>query len=118
MNEQEKALEQAALEFARANKKKIAKEITDRQRYLSESSPVSVFMAGSPGAGKTEFSKRYLSLLQENSGYEILRIDPDDYRSRIPGYTGSNSWLVQGAATTHRGSRLPMSGFRLSAVSG
>ena len=99
MNEQEKDLEQAALEFARANKKKIAREITDRQRYLSESSPVSVFMAGSPGAGKTEFSKRYLSLLQESSGYEILRIDPDDYRSLIPGYTGSNSWLVQGAAT-------------------
>jgi glutaredoxin-related protein len=99
MNEQEKALEQAALEFARANKKKIAREITDRKRYLSESNPVSVFMAGSPGAGKTEFSKRYLSLLQENSGYEILRIDPDDYRSRIPGYTGNNSWLVQSAAT-------------------
>ncbi len=46
MSEREKALEQAALEFARANKKKIAREITDRKRYLSESNPVSVFMAG------------------------------------------------------------------------
>ena len=60
MNEQEKAQEQAALEFARANKKKIAREITDRQRYLSESSPVSghqahrVYVSGSPAPSQVE----------------------------------------------------------------
>lgn len=87
------------MEYARSNKKRIARNLTDRQRYPSETHPVSVFMAGSPGAGKTEFSKQYLHLLQESSGFEILRIDPDDYRGLIPGYVGDNSWLVQGAVT-------------------
>ena len=57
-------------------------------------------MAGSPGAGKTEFSKEYLKLLREDDdNFEVLRIDPDEYRALIPGYTGNNSWLVQAAAT-------------------
>lgn len=99
MTQQEKELEEAALAYARANKKRIARKLTDRQLYPSETHPVSVFMAGSPGAGKTEFSKQYLRLLQESSGFEILRIDPDDYRGLVPGYVGDNSWLVQGAAT-------------------
>lgn len=98
MNTEKQELEQAAIAFARANKKRLARQITDRRRYLSEINPVAVFMAGSPGAGKTEFSKQYLDLLQEETGLEILRIDPDEYRALIPGYTGSNSWLVQGAA--------------------
>ncbi|MDD5083347.1 MAG: zeta toxin family protein [Candidatus Moranbacteria bacterium] len=56
--------------------------------------PVSIFMAGSPGAGKTEFSKRLIKRL----GGNIVRIDADDIRDMLPQYQGKNSYVVHGAA--------------------
>jgi hypothetical protein len=43
---------QQAVAFAKANKKKIARELTDSAIYPPEPDPVAVFMAGSPGAGQ------------------------------------------------------------------
>lgn len=43
-------ISEEALRFARSNKKSIARRLTDKAIYPSEESPVSVFMAGSPGA--------------------------------------------------------------------
>ena len=91
----------AAIEFAKHNKEKIAKELTDKTLYLPSAMPISVFMAGSPGAGKTELSRNFISLLGD-FGDElrgVVRINGDDVRARIPGYTGSNSNLVHGAAS-------------------
>lgn len=90
-----------ALTFARRNKVQIARKWTDRERYAPEERPVSIFMAGSPGAGKTEVSKEYVAAVGEfrEEGMDglgnILRIDPDDLRDELPGYTGDNSWLFQ-----------------------
>lgn len=90
----------AAVEFARANKKRIAKELTDTSIYLPEIDPVSVFMAGSPGAGKTESSKELVRELESGrNDSKILRIDPDDLRAHCPGYDGHNSALFQGAVS-------------------
>jgi hypothetical protein len=50
MNEEEQQITLEAKIFAKKNKNRIAKEITDS--YPNESSPVSVFMAGSPGQVK------------------------------------------------------------------
>lgn len=88
------AIERQALEFARANKKSIARRFTDISRFPPEDDPVSVFMAGSPGAGKTEASIELLAMLEERNA-EILRIDPDDLRNEFPKYSGDNSWLFQ-----------------------
>ena len=96
-DEQEK-IRLAAIEFAKANKKAIAKQLTDAARFVAEENPVSVFMAGSPGAGKTEASIELIATLGSN-GAEVLRIDPDELRSELPGYTGDNSWLFQGAVS-------------------
>ena len=87
-----------ALDFARKNKKDIAKRLTDASRFLPEDEPVSVFMAGSPGAGKTEASIELLAIVEENFA-EILRIDPDELRHEFPYYTGDNSWLFQPAVS-------------------
>jgi len=60
------------------------------------SNPVTYFMAGSPGAGKTEFSKNFVaSFFPINS---CVRIDADDIREMIPCYDGKNSHGVQSAA--------------------
>jgi hypothetical protein len=73
-----KLVEQAKA-FVRDNRREIAKALTDPNIYLPEEHPVSVFMAGSPGAGKTEAS---LELLAQY-GNRVLRIDPDDLRALI-----------------------------------
>lgn len=88
-----------ALAFARANRKRIAKELTDPNKYRPDELPVSVFMAGSPGAGKTEFSKNIISILEKSNDHQVIRIDGDDIRSMLPGYTGDNSYLFQGAVS-------------------
>lgn len=68
--------------------------LTEKSRFMPEEKPVSVFMAGSPGAGKTEASIELLASIKED-GVEILRIDPDDLRNEFADYTGNNAWLFQ-----------------------
>ena len=51
-------------------------------------------MAGSPGAGKPEYSKNLIKGFEGKS----VRIDADEIRSFIPEYNGKNSDEVQGAA--------------------
>jgi predicted ABC-type ATPase len=89
-------IQEEALAYARANKKAIAKRVTDPIRFVAEENPVSVFMAGSPGAGKTEAS---LELLKTFGDMPVMRIDPDELRGEFPGYTGGNAWLFQRAVS-------------------
>lgn len=88
-----------AIAFAKKNKEKIAKELTDPNIYAPSQYPISVFMAGSPGAGKTEYSKNLIEILEEDEKRRVVRIDADDVRPHLPGYTGSNSYLFQGATS-------------------
>ncbi|GHE20830.1 zeta toxin family protein [Halomonas urumqiensis] len=90
---------EAAIQHARRHKKAIAKRLTDKSVYPREKLPVSVFMAGSPGAGKTESSLALLETFREKAGLKVLRIDPDELRGELPGYTGGNSWLFQHAVS-------------------
>lgn len=83
-----------AVQFARDHRKAIARDRTDPERFPPESEPVSVFMAGSPGAGKTEAS---IELVERFPGWQIIRIDPDELRELFPGYNGSNAWIFQPA---------------------
>lgn len=96
LTERDARIEQEAIEFARTHKKIIAKRLTDPEKFRAEKNPVSVFMAGSPGAGKTEAS---IELLKETDGSAVIRIDPDDLRSEFPAYTGDNAWLFQKAVS-------------------
>lgn len=87
-----------AIEFAKQNKKRIANELANLIKYASDNIPISVFMAGSPGAGKTEFSKNLIQILEEDKEKSrVVRIDGDEVRQLIPGYIGNNSHLFQGA---------------------
>lgn len=94
----DREIKEVADEFARLNKKKLARELTDTNRFHPDDIPVTVFMAGSPGAGKTESSKSLIAQFVHNDS-AILRIDADELRERIPGYNGNNSSLFQGATS-------------------
>ena len=94
---EEDRIENEALDFAKKHKKSIAKRLTDTKIYQSEDNPVSVFMAGSPGAGKTETSVELIERL--SNGSRVLRIDPDDLRAEFSTYTGNNSYLFQKAVS-------------------
>ena len=96
ITDEEQAVWDEAIRFARSNKKSIANRLTDRDTYPPEKEPVSVFMAGSPGAGKTEASMALLSLFSDTA---ILRIDPDELRNEFEAYKGGNAWLFQGAVS-------------------
>lgn len=85
-----------SIAFARSNKKAIGRRLTNKEQYPPEEEPVSVFMAGSPGAGKTEASIALVNLFADTA---ILRIDPDELRSEFTAYTGRNSWLFQGGVS-------------------
>src|SRR3989344_5342913 len=95
MNEEE--IKQKAEEYARVHRNHIAKELTSTSVYTPETIPTSVFMAGSPGAGKTELSKRLIEILEQQNERKVVRIDGDELRSLMPGYTGKNSYLFQTA---------------------
>ena len=90
-------IKEQAFAFAKKNKVCIAKQLTDPKKYVPDKFPISVFMAGSPGAGKTEFSKSIIQILGKDNERRVVRIDGDEIRPLLPGYTGTNSHLFQGA---------------------
>lgn len=99
MTPAEEALHDAAVAFAKSNRRRIAKEFTNTAVYKPETIPVSVFMAGCAGAGKTEAAIELIDKFDEGAGTRVMRIDPDDFRIHFVGYNGHNSWIFQRAAT-------------------
>lgn len=94
MNNEGQEISDEAIAWVKSHQKDIVQKFAGP--YPSASgTPISVFMAGSPGAGKTEFSKRLLLLLRES----IVRIDPDEVRNFLPQYTQGKAHLFQGAVS-------------------
>ena len=82
MSEEESVGE--AVTFVREHKRLFIDYTLANATTVPEGSvPVAVFMAGTPGAGKTEIAKSLMSLFD----YEPVRIDADDYRSLFQGLT-------------------------------
>ena len=94
MNKTSKDSEDAK-EFIKKNKHLLFKKFANDKIYKPSETPISLFMAGSPGAGKTEYSKRFI----EKFDSDIVRIDADDIKKIIPQYNGANSDVVQGASS-------------------
>lgn len=95
MNEDEKEITEEALVWVKANKKTILAKYAN---FPSVAKPISIFMAGSPGAGKTEFSKHLIANILNASGY-IVRIDPDEIRMSLPCYIPGKAELFQSAVS-------------------
>lgn len=96
MNQDEQQLIDAAYEYIKSRKHELIGRFADPEIYKPDEHPISLFMAGSPGAGKTEASKR---LLEQFGGDLPVRIDADDIREMFPNYNGTNSHIFQRACT-------------------
>lgn len=83
---------QASIEYVRHNKQVFIDAVCHDANPSEH--PIAVFMAGTPGAGKTEVAKSIMEFFD----VEPCRIDADDFRALLPGYNGSNSSTVQPAA--------------------
>ncbi len=83
------------VEYIKSNKKILIQKFANPAIYESKKIPATIFMAGSPGAGKTEFSKNLIEILKK----PLVRIDADEIRELFPDYTGSNSHLFQSACS-------------------
>lgn len=95
MSDEEQLIEEA-YQYIKEHKLELIERFADPKVYKPDSEPVTLFMAGSPGAGKTESSK---GLVERFMGNPPVRIDADDIRSIFPNYTGSNSHIFQRACT-------------------
>lgn len=96
MSEEDERVKAMAKQWVRANRKKLIAKFCDLELAPNVKQPVTIFMAGTPGAGKTEFS---VSLLEKFGG-GFVRIDADEIRElmRDIGYNGVNAALFQDAA--------------------
>jgi len=85
-----------AIRFINSHKKELIQKYAGDD-YPSCRNPISIFMAGSPGAGKTEFSKSLLELEMFEKDAAV-RIDADEIKEFIPHYDTKNSDEIQGAS--------------------
>src|SRR3989344_455976 len=95
MSQEEEILREEAIIFVKTNRPLLIEKFAAPSLYKSTPHPVSLFMAGSPGAGKTEVSQGLIKRFQNAP----VRIDADEIRSLCPGYTGTNAHVFQKAAT-------------------
>lgn len=92
LSENEKLLAEEARRYVKSHVEEIIRIFVQSAEPVDE--PVSIFMAGSPGAGKTEFSKHLIEKLGN-----MVRIDADDIRDLLPQYHGGNSYVFHGPAS-------------------
>jgi chromosomal replication initiation ATPase DnaA len=98
MTPEEQRIYDEAMAFARKHKKARCAALADPAIYPPDhnENPVSVFMAGSAGAGKTESAKALVAEFEAASpGSRLLRIDADEFRKEFPGYDCCISPLTQ-----------------------
>lgn len=90
--------EERAKEWVRKHQKEIIEHFARDEVCPPTKQQLTVFMAGSPGAGKTETSKSLIQKVFHPYNIPIVRIDPDEIREFIPHYHGNNTDEVKGAS--------------------
>ena len=99
-SESEKKQRQEAVDFVRNNSAVLCERFASINNSPTVQRPISIFMAGSPGAGKTELSKNLITIMVAMLKTSLpVRIDPDDIRPHLPHYNGQNSYVVHSAAS-------------------
>ncbi len=100
LNKTEQKLSIEAREWIKHHEQELCQKFADLKKHPPVEKPITLLMAGSPGAGKTEFSKNFnqevVEILKIPSN--AVRIDTDEIRDFVPGYTGKNSDVIHSAA--------------------
>ena len=88
--------EEQAKQWIKSNKSVVIDGLCGNAEPVSDG--IAIFMAGSPGAGKTETASR---LVGDDDVRDALfvHIDQDRIKAMIPGYTGDNAEVYHGAAS-------------------
>ncbi len=93
-------IKRESIDYVKKNIKLFIEKFADLKAYPPVENPFSIFMAGSPGAGKTEFSTSFDPRIMEyEKEVPIVRIDADEIKKHILQYNGKNTDSVQYAAT-------------------
>jgi predicted ABC-type ATPase len=79
-------------EYAKKNRDKFYHQVINGKNVSKNK--IAIFMAGSPGAGKTEVATELISFYQN-----ICLIDADNFREGFPEYNGKNSHEFQSGAS-------------------
>lgn len=95
INDEESKQSEEAFRQIKIQRQKLIERFADSSEYIADTQPMSFFMAGSPGAGKTEISKRLIARFKQKP----IRIDADEIRTICDGYMGENAHIFQKAAT-------------------
>jgi len=74
-------LQNKAVKFIKDNKKLLINKFANPEIYTPRKEPITIFMAGMPGAGKTEISKGLVNELKTKP----VRIDADEIRELFSG---------------------------------
>jgi UDP-N-acetylglucosamine kinase len=82
-------------QWAKDNKKLIAREFIRKTNYVSRQEPSGIFTAGLPGAGKTEFTVELIKNIEPKP----LRIDMDEIAQSIEGYKPKIADKFRGGAS-------------------
>lgn len=93
MTPEEQQLEAQAREWVKSHAREIIAQFCGS--CVKVNTPISLFMAGSPGAGKTEVSRSLMNKFETVP----VRVDADEIRAMCPGYTGGNAHVFQKAAS-------------------
>lgn len=83
-------------DWVRSHKKGFARKLISNSGAVKSDNPAAIFMAGLPGAGKTEFTKSWI----ENSGLRVVRLDMDEIASQIDTYSPKKADKYRKAAST------------------
>lgn len=93
LNDREKEISEQAKDWIKNHEELLINKFADDENHPPQEDPMSIFTAGSFGAGKTEFSKR---LAEESPG--IVLIDADEIRKLCPNYDGQKAYIFNYAA--------------------
>ena len=94
------SISEDAIAYAKKHHKRLVIQICNIEICKPSENPFTLFMAGSPGSGKTEYSKSILKELEKKDfSQKIVRLDTDELRELLPQYSGDNSDEVQKATT-------------------
>ena len=85
----------SALEWAKKNKKDFVLKMIEESKVEPDVEPGAFFMAGLPGAGKTEISRSIITDFK----VPMLRIDMDEIAEKLPGYQPENADRFRKPAT-------------------